>query len=478
MKCQSCAAENKEDAAYCGNCGVALLVDDDATRIFIPGKEQAIELPALPPKAATADRAVAATASPSAARQPSSEKSEGEFWRAIKESSDAEDFGLYLDRFPRGTYSDLARRRMVKLRSGSTSAATPLPASSAADDATVLIRRDSASLQAPERLAADAVSLVKATEANRANKAPVAEAQPAGVRLDKAASLNAAIPKTAKYASSADDLTVMQPSRSAATVPLPESRTLQSDNSPALADNRQSVPKAAASSGAPRSRPSKAILAGAAVAGLLMLGIVAYLLISKDPGPVKSAVVAPVEPVAAAAVPAPATVAVAAPAPTPAPEPLLIGAATAPQTTPQAAPLEPPSAGGGSSAPAIVAPPSQTGRTDPARKVELERKRTESKRVEEAQRLEAAHRAEEARRQRPTTTEAPTPVNTTPQAAAESVAHKPNSPEALCADRGNVFSRGSCESRACQQSEWKDHPFCVKKREQEARNIPILGGGN
>jgi hypothetical protein len=482
MKCPSCVAENKEGATYCGNCGAALVVDDDATRIFIPGREPAIERPDLPPKATTPDQRASVTASSSSAARPaSSEKSEIEFWRAIKESTDAEDYGLYLDRFPRGTYADLARRRMTKLRPGSESAVAPLPASSAADDATVLIRRESGSPQPPERLATQAVSAdslaelppVAAAPLVPAKEAAVAEAVPDAVRLDEGVGVKPAISATAKVAPNADDLTVMLPSRSGATVPFPEPRPPRSDNAPGAAG--QSLSASAAASAAPRSHPSKAIFAGAAVAGLLMLGIVAYLLTGKDPGPATTAVVAPEGPVAAAA-PVTTTAAVAPPAP--APEPLSVGAPTTSQTAPQAAPLEHANADGSGSPPVAVPASAQTGRTDPGRKVELERKRAEAKRVEEAQRLEAAHRAEEARRPRQTAADAPAPGNATPQAVAESAVHKPSSPDALCADAGNIFSRGFCESRACKQSEWKDHPFCVKKREQEARSTPMLGGSN
>jgi tRNA A-37 threonylcarbamoyl transferase component Bud32 len=43
-----------------------------------------------------------------------------EFWRSIKDSGDAEEFQLYLERFPSGSYSDLARRKMSKLVTGAS----------------------------------------------------------------------------------------------------------------------------------------------------------------------------------------------------------------------------------------------------------------------------------------------------------------------------------------------------------------------
>ena len=40
-----------------------------------------------------------------------------EFWRSIKDSDDPEDYQLYLDQFPRGTYAVLAQRKIAKLSS-------------------------------------------------------------------------------------------------------------------------------------------------------------------------------------------------------------------------------------------------------------------------------------------------------------------------------------------------------------------------
>ncbi|MFH1043827.1 MAG: protein kinase, partial [Pseudomonadota bacterium] len=41
-----------------------------------------------------------------------------EFWRAIKDSDDAEDFELYVQQFPKGIYKALAQRKITKLRRG------------------------------------------------------------------------------------------------------------------------------------------------------------------------------------------------------------------------------------------------------------------------------------------------------------------------------------------------------------------------
>jgi hypothetical protein len=57
---------------------------------------------------------------------------------------------------------------------------------------------------------------------------------------------------------------------------------------------------------------------------------------------------------------------------------------------------------------------------------------------------------------------------------AAAVPKGPASPKELCAGESNVFSRGLCESRACSRPEWHNHPFCVKRMEDQLRPF----GGN
>jgi len=58
----------------------------------------------------------ASKAAPAAASQSASQAVELEFWLAIKDGNDPIDFELYLEQFPSGTYADLARRTIEKLR--------------------------------------------------------------------------------------------------------------------------------------------------------------------------------------------------------------------------------------------------------------------------------------------------------------------------------------------------------------------------
>lgn len=47
----------------------------------------------------------------------------------------------------------------------------------------------------------------------------------------------------------------------------------------------------------------------------------------------------------------------------------------------------------------------------------------------------------------------------------------PASPRELCANEGGVFTRNSCEARACDQPEWRHHAFCVKRWQDEMRKL-------
>lgn len=79
---------------------------------------------------------------------------------------------------------------------------------------------------------------------------------------------------------------------------------------------------------------------------------------------------------------------------------------------------------------------------------------------EEAARLRAEREAEEAAR--------------AAKAREQSAVAAPASPQELCAGAGNVFARGLCEARACAKAEWRNHPVCVKRLEQQ---LPSFGPG-
>jgi hypothetical protein len=80
----------------------------------------------------------------------------------------------------------------------------------------------------------------------------------------------------------------------------------------------------------------------------------------------------------------------------------------------------------------------------------------ERRRQEEEARQRAEREAAEARAKVPAPAPAP---------------RGPASPQELCAEESNFFSRGLCEGRACGRPEWQSHPFCVKRTEDQLRRI-------
>lgn len=90
----------------------------------------------------------------------------------------------------------------------------------------------------------------------------------------------------------------------------------------------------------------------------------------------------------------------------------------------------------------------ESARAKLAAQQESERRQKEEARVRAERDAEEAARAAKAREQA-----------AVPKAAA--------SPLELCAAEGGIFARGLCEAKACSKAEWRKHPFCVKRMEQQ-----------
>ena len=90
-------------------------LDEDATRIALPGKDVMFSpgLSVSPNSTSTSpsQRSGSSNITPS-------KEFELEFWRSIKDSDDADDFDDYLAKFPAGDFADIARRKIARLRKG------------------------------------------------------------------------------------------------------------------------------------------------------------------------------------------------------------------------------------------------------------------------------------------------------------------------------------------------------------------------
>jgi len=81
------------------------LADDERTIVGSP-----------PPSMARAAAAPAESSAARATQATATQEMDLEFWRAIKDGEDASDFELYIEQFPNGIYTALAKRKIAKLR--------------------------------------------------------------------------------------------------------------------------------------------------------------------------------------------------------------------------------------------------------------------------------------------------------------------------------------------------------------------------
>src|SRR5690349_5922029 len=88
--------------------------DSDRTVVGMMGAEIAPSRPA--PAVAKAAVQDSAPTSRSGTQTGASQEVELEFWRAIKDGNDPDDFELYVQQFPTGIYAALAQRKIAKLR--------------------------------------------------------------------------------------------------------------------------------------------------------------------------------------------------------------------------------------------------------------------------------------------------------------------------------------------------------------------------
>jgi hypothetical protein len=117
-----------------------------------------------------------------------------------------------------------------------------------------------------------------------------------------------------------------------------------------------------------------------------------------------------------------------------------------------------------------------TARTRPAHRAPVGSKREETSWLVKTKLGGSDRQTGGARTPQPIAPNHPTPQLTTQIDAP--AREKAESPKQLCADRSNFIARGFCETRTCLQSEWKDHAYCIRKREQDLRSNPLLASSS
>jgi hypothetical protein len=106
-----------------------------------------------------------------------------------------------------------------------------------------------------------------------------------------------------------------------------------------------------------------------------------------------------------------------------------------------------------------------------ASRAEKQRKaREEQARLEQEQLDRSRQLAEEARL-RAERAAAEAHARATPPPAPAPVPRGPSSPQELCAGETNFFARGVCEWQACGKPAWQNHPYCIKRIEEQAHRV-------
>jgi serine/threonine-protein kinase len=370
------------------------------------------------------------------------------YWKDVKDSGDPEDLQVFLEKFPAGIYADLARRRLRKLSGGDPT--TVIGGSQPGGGSSVF-----AATQFPSTLAPDDEATRLRTDTSR----PIAAGETSNLKPSKWVQeeytrLPVATPGTQPGArtGTAGDFTATQPlGTPAAQAPAAEAQPGAAAPAPARAaaapavrsareEEDESVPPAPA-----RKRLPVAALAGIGVFALA--GLVAFAMTrgGKEAPEPPSAIAAEVPAPSPAPAEVPAATPVAAPADLPAPPPVAAAPAPAPATPAKAAPAVP--------APA------------PARSVAATGKKAEPP---PSAPITARVAPEPAR----PVAAVPTPARVDPEPAparpaASPVANGGGNYQAVDQCRDKFFlSKELCLAEHCEKAGARNHPLCVKRREE------------
>jgi hypothetical protein len=230
----------------------------------------------------------ASASPPPAAPRPGAKATEAEveFWRAIQNSADPAEFDFYLEQFPDGTYAQLARHKIAKLKE---------PAEAE--------RKAAAEAEEAARKAAEA----RAQQAKQAAEEKAArEAAEKAAREAEERAKREAEEKAKREAEALAKRATEEKARQAAALARLKQQQEAAERAKAAADMDATVAIAPARSAAPATapapQPARKLPLGiaAAVAALLLIGgIAAYLLSGRAPAPAPVAEVAPPKPAAA-----------------------------------------------------------------------------------------------------------------------------------------------------------------------------------
>ncbi|MBE7369210.1 serine/threonine-protein kinase [Ramlibacter pallidus] len=391
------------------------------------------------------------------------------YWKDVKDSDDVEDLHGFLEKFPAGIYADLARRRVRRLTGGEPTnigaptrgtsgtsgtsgnnpfAATQFPPSEQPDEEATRLRSDTSRPAA----GGDPSNLRPSNWIDEEYTRTVVQAPPPA-----STHTGSTTPLTAPATVAAAAAVLATPAEAPAAQPA-EAATPAPEAAPAPAvPRRRAVPKEEDTSvplaPPPRKKVPVAVLAG--IGALAVAGLVAALVIGRGGSTAETDTVAAVAPAthaaaagAARALPAPPAPA-AAPADAPVPAPTAVAAIPAPAPGPAAAA---PTLAGGSPA---IAPAPGAKALPPKKEPRPVRPATTPSGTQQpapGAAVAAAPRIE------------PEPPPRAPAASTQTAGA--GNYQAVEACRERVFlSREICLADACEKAGTRNHPLCVKRRE-------------
>lgn len=121
--------------------------------------------------------------------------------------------------------------------------------------------------------------------------------------------------------------------------------------------------------------------------------------------------------------------------------------------------------------PPTVEPVADDGAKKAQRRAERKRKAREAELARQAQQERERQRQQEAAAKQLAEREAAEAARAAKARELAAAAKAPSSPQQVCAGESNFFARGLCETRTCSLAEWRKHPFCVKRIDDQLRAI-------
>jgi serine/threonine-protein kinase len=385
------------------------------------------------------------------------------YWKDVKDSNDAEDLQGFLEKFPAGIYADLARRRIRKLAGGeqtvmggthagsgsaSVFAATQFPPTEQPDDEATRLRTDtSRPIAAGEESRLRPANWVdeeytRTVVQQHAPGTHSGSTMPLAVPATAAAATAAALPAAPLASAAAADAAV-KPAAPAGPAP---AAAPAAPRSARRDEDESSVPP-------PPDRKKLPVAAVAGIGALAVAGLVAAMVMGRGSNTAADAAAAD----AAAAAPPAAHVTAAGAAASPAPATPAQAPTDAPAPTPVAAPTPAPAAPAVAAAAPAPAPAAKPAAPKKEPRAPSTRNATASSATVAPQPAPSYPGGSTARIE-------PEPPPRAPAAGAQAANGANYQAVDQCRER--VFlARELCLAEACEKAGTRNHPLCVKRRE-------------